>query len=90
MPPLIHTSVTWSIVGAVVALSAWLASNVQDARDQGGFRWRVAERATTAAPAPNAVASALTPAFTPAAAPAVPPRVLAQATVSRPIGISPR
>ncbi len=38
MSPLIHRSLTWTIVGTVVSLSTWLAGNVQQAHDRHGMR----------------------------------------------------
>ncbi len=38
MSPLVHKSLTWSIVGTVVLISAWLADNVQTAHHRGQFR----------------------------------------------------
>lgn len=38
MSPLIHRSLTWTIVGTVVSLSTWLAGNVQHAHERQGLR----------------------------------------------------
>ncbi len=38
MSPLIHRSLTWTIVGTVVSMSAWLAGNVQQAHERQGLR----------------------------------------------------
>jgi hypothetical protein len=43
MSPLIHRSLTWTIVGTVVSLSTWLAGNVQHAHERQGLRLGVAE-----------------------------------------------
>lgn len=56
MSPLIHKSLTWAIVSSVVLVSTWLASSVQDAHDQGGFRLRLVQQG--AAPASSAQAPA--------------------------------
>ncbi|UXH78609.1 hypothetical protein [Roseateles amylovorans] len=53
MSPLIHKSLTWSIVGTVVLMSAWLADNVQDAHDRSRFRPGFALK-DSARPAPTA------------------------------------
>ncbi|MBB3194912.1 hypothetical protein [Roseateles terrae] len=42
MSPLIHRSLTWTIVGTVVSLSTWLAGNVQQAHERQGLRLGVA------------------------------------------------
>lgn len=33
MSPIVHKSLTWSIVASVVLVSAWLADSVSDARE---------------------------------------------------------
>ncbi len=38
MSPLIHRSLTWTIVATVVSMSAWLAGNVQQAHERQGLR----------------------------------------------------
>jgi len=60
MSPLIHRSLTWSIVGTVVLMSTWLAGNVQTAHERRGPPLVAASNAASglrpALPAPRAQA----------------------------------
>ncbi|SEK83334.1 hypothetical protein SAMN05216359_103261 [Roseateles sp. YR242] len=49
MSPLIHRSLTWSIVGAVVLMSTWLAGNVQVAHERRGLLLGASSGASSAA-----------------------------------------
>lgn len=69
MSPLIHRSLTWTIVGTVVSMSTWLAGNVQQAHERQGLRMgamsshhaslRPAMPAPIAAPVTSRAANAL-------------------------------
>lgn len=53
MSPLIHKSLTWSIVASVVLGAAWLADSVNDAR-QSVAREHLVQRAPARAPVRDA------------------------------------
>jgi hypothetical protein len=78
MSPLIHRSLTWTIVGTVVSMSAWLAGNVQQAHERQGLRMGATSThhasLRPAMPAPGALP------VTPRAANAVPAHALSQET----------
>lgn len=63
MSPLIHKSLTWAIVSTVVLMAAWLASSVQDAHDQRGFKLRLVEQGAVPASASGADVAAAAAAY---------------------------
>mgnify|MGYP000455662725 CR=1 FL=1 len=54
MSPLVHKSLTWSIVASVVLVSAWLADSVSDARESGA-REHLVQRSPARVPVREAV-----------------------------------
>ncbi|WAC73983.1 hypothetical protein OU995_04415 [Roseateles sp. SL47] len=65
MSPLIHRSLTWTIVGTVVSMSTWLAGSVQIAHERQGPRFGAPSASPVtlkpALPAPRAVVVSTAP-----------------------------